>query len=124
MDRGQRLDAGPGVRVIQVSEFGCRVLGREGAYVVTRSGWFSDRTTHYLASGKPALVQDTGFERTIPVGDGLIAFRTVRDAVAGARRIAVDYDHHAAAARQLADEHVAAEIVLARFVDEALSAPL
>jgi hypothetical protein len=96
----------------------------KGVYVRTGSGWFSDRTTRYLASGKPALVQDTGFRRTIPVGDGLIAFRTVREAAAGARRIVGDYGHHAAAARQLAEEHFAAPVVLGRFVDEALSAPL
>ena len=33
----------------------------QGVYVETRSGWFSDRTVRYLASGRPALVQDTGF---------------------------------------------------------------
>jgi hypothetical protein len=94
----------------------------KGAYVDTRTGWFSDRTTRYLASGKPALVQDTGFERSIPVGDGLITFRTMQDAVTGVHRIATDYSHHAAAARQLAEEHFAAEIVLRRFIDESLSA--
>jgi hypothetical protein len=31
----------------------------QGIYVDTESGWFSDRTVRYLASGKPALVQDT-----------------------------------------------------------------
>ncbi len=32
-------------------------------YVATRSGWFSDRTECYLAAGRPALVQDTGWTR-------------------------------------------------------------
>ena len=32
-------------------------------YVANRSGWFSDRTECYLASGRPALVQDTGWTR-------------------------------------------------------------
>ena len=41
----------------------------QGIYVETNSGWFSDRTTRYLASGKPALVQDTGFSETIPTDD-------------------------------------------------------
>ena len=36
----------------------------QGVYVATNSGWFSDRTVRYLAAGKPALVQDTGFSRT------------------------------------------------------------
>jgi hypothetical protein len=94
----------------------------KGVYVDSRSGWFSDRTTRYLASGKPALVQDTGFDRTLPVGDGLIAFCSVEDAVAGARAIAADYDHHARSARQLAEQYFAADLVLGRFMDEALSA--
>jgi hypothetical protein len=57
-------------------------------YTQTRSGWFSDRTVRYLASGKPALVQDTGFCRNYPVGEGLLAFSTLEEAVAGAGRIA------------------------------------
>ena len=60
----------------------------QGIYVETQSGWFSDRTVRYLASGKPVLVQDTGFSRNYPVGEGLVAFRTMDEAVAGAERIA------------------------------------
>ena len=37
-------------------------------YVASRSGWFSDRTECYLASGRPALVQDTGWTRAPAVG--------------------------------------------------------
>ena len=84
----------------------------QGIYVETDSGWFSDRTTRYLASGKPALVQDTGFSRTLPVGEGLIAFRTLGDAADGAQRIALDYPRHAAAVRALAEAYFAAGVVL------------
>src|SRR5262249_4693965 len=35
----------------------------KNAYVRGRSGWFSDRSAHYLASGRPVLAQATGFER-------------------------------------------------------------
>ncbi|HEV8718403.1 MAG TPA: hypothetical protein VGX03_36990, partial [Candidatus Binatia bacterium] len=38
----------------------------KNAYVKGRSGWFSDRSTHYLACGKPVLAQSTGFERCLP----------------------------------------------------------
>src|SRR5438445_9213451 len=55
----------------------------QGIYVETNSGWFSDRTVRYLASGKPALVQDTGFRQHYPVGEGLVPFRTLDEAVAG-----------------------------------------
>ena len=45
---------------------GAGVLHRPGDLRQTSSGWFSDRTVRYLASGKPALVQDTGFSRHSP----------------------------------------------------------
>ncbi len=55
----------------------------QGVYVDTRSGWFSDRTTRYLASGRPALVQDTGLQRDPPGGRGS---DRVPDARGGGRR--------------------------------------
>ena len=73
----------------------------KNAYVASRSGWFSDRTVRYLASGKPALVQDTGFSRNYPVGEGLLAFRTLDEAVQGAESIARDYEKHSRAARAI-----------------------
>jgi hypothetical protein len=90
----------------------------QGIYVETESGWFSDRTVRYLASGRPALVQDTGFSRTLPVGTGLLPFRTLDDAVAGAERIAADYDAHARGARALAEEYFDSDVVLGRLVEE------
>lgn len=90
----------------------------QGIYVDTRSGWFSDRTARYLASGKPALVQDTGFSRNLPVGEGLVPFRTLDDAVRGAERIASDYPGHCAAARAIAEECFDSTIVLSRLLDE------
>src|SRR6185295_6838385 len=89
----------------------------QGIYVETNSGWFSDRTVRYLASGKPALVQDTGFGRTYPVGEGLLGFTTLEDAVAGAARIARDYEQHCRAARALAEAHFDSDKVLAELVD-------
>jgi hypothetical protein len=91
----------------------------QGMYVETACGWFSDRTTRYLASGKPALVQDTGFSARLPVGDGLVAFRTLAEAVEGAAEIVDRYAEHAAAARRIAEEHFAADRVLPRFCEQA-----
>jgi hypothetical protein len=95
----------------------------QGVYVETRSGWFSDRTVRYLASGKPALVQDTGFGRNYPVGEGLVAFRTPEEALAGAGRIGHDYEEHCRAARTLAEEYFDSDKVLGRFVEETGVAP-
>lgn len=93
----------------------------QGIYVETNSGWFSDRTTRYLASGKPALVQDTGFSRTLPTGDGLVSFRTLEEAAAGAEAIVADYDRHSRAARALAEEHFDSDRVLGKLLEDALA---
>jgi len=90
----------------------------QGTYVDTRSGWFSDRTTRYLASGRPALVQDTGFSGHVSCGEGLLTFRTVEEAAEGARRIAADYALHCAAARAVAERYFDSDRVLGRLLDE------
>jgi hypothetical protein len=90
----------------------------QGIYVETGSGWFSDRTTRYLASGKPALVQETGFSRNLPTGEGLLAFRTLDEAVQGADRIAADYEAHSEAARAIAEEYFDSDRVLGRLLEE------
>ncbi len=89
----------------------------QGIYVDSRSGWFSDRTVRYLASGKPVLVQDTGFGRTLPIGEGLLAFRTLDQAVANAEEIASDYERHAKAARAIAEEYFDSDRVLSQMLE-------
>ncbi len=95
----------------------------QGVYVGTNSGWFSERTARYLASGRPALVQDTGFSRQYPVGEGLIAFRTRDEAVAGAERITRDYDTHCRRAREFAEEFFDSDRVLSGFLQAVGIAP-
>jgi hypothetical protein len=92
----------------------------QGIYVKTKSGWFSDRSTRYLASGRPVLVQDTGFSRNLPVGEGLLAFRTLDEAAAGARAIADDYERHARAARTIAETCFDSDTVLGALLEDAL----
>jgi hypothetical protein len=86
-------------------------------YVSTGSGWFSDRTACYLATGRPALVQDTGFSRHVASRKGLVAFSTPDEAAAGARYIVCDYAAHATAARAVAEEYFDSDRVLARFLE-------
>jgi hypothetical protein len=76
------------------------------AYTAARSGWFSDRSAHYLASGKPVLAQSTGFERCLPTGSGLLSFSDLDEAVAGIEAINDGYTVHCRAARELAHEHL------------------
>jgi hypothetical protein len=115
-------DAVPGPHEFRryVQGSGAEFSVAQGIYVETASGWFSDRTVRYLASAKPALVQDTGFSRNYPVGQGLLPFTTLDDAASGAARIRDDYEMHSAAARKLAEDHFDSDKVLSRFLDEAL----
>jgi hypothetical protein len=83
-----------------------------------RSGWFSDRSACYLASGRPVITQDTGFGDVLPTGEGLFAFRTMDDALAAISDIDGDLDRHRRAARRIAEEHFAAEPVLARLLEQ------
>ena len=63
-------------------------------------------TTDDTASGKPAVVQDTGFSDDLPCGEGLLAFTTVDEAVAAIEAVERDYPRHCRAARRIAEEHL------------------
>jgi hypothetical protein len=71
----------------------------------------------YLASGRPAVVQDTGLERALPLGDGLLAFRTVSEAADCARDVVARYESHRRAARAIAEEFFSPEAALAPLFD-------
>jgi hypothetical protein len=88
-------------------------------YVAARSGWFSERTAVYLASGRPALVQDTGFSAWCPVGSGLIAFGSPEEAIAGVGELDRRLRFHCQAARELAEEYFDARKVLSRLLEDA-----
>lgn len=89
----------------------------KGVYVDTRSGWFSDRSICFLASARPVLAQDTGIGDLYPVGEGLLTFSTVEEALDGIARITSDYTTHATAARKIAEEHFDSDRVLGRLLD-------
>ncbi|HKG02353.1 MAG TPA: hypothetical protein VKB03_04180 [Conexibacter sp.] len=86
-------------------------------YVATRSGWLSDRSVCYLASGKPVLAQDTGLADHYPVGEGLLTFSTLEEAAAGVEEIERNYERHSAAARALAEDCFDARKVLGRLLE-------
>jgi hypothetical protein len=71
-----------------------------------RTGWFSDRSACYLASGRPVLAEDTGFGEHLPTGEGLLQFSNIDEAVAGVAAIDADYARHSRAARRIAEEHL------------------
>ena len=99
-------------RYVQQSK--AEIMIAKNMYVETHSGWFSDRSICYLASGKPVLGQDTGFTHQYEVGEGLLAFGDLDEAVAGAAEISGDYERHARAAREIAEEYFDSRKVLPR----------
>lgn len=113
-----RVAADPDAFRAYVNGSGAEFSVAQGIYVETNSGWFSDRTAAYLAAGKPALVQDTGFSRTLPTGVGLLSFTTLEEAVDGAREILGAYEKHSRAARALAESHFDSDLVLGALVGD------
>jgi hypothetical protein len=95
----------------------------KGAYVKGRSGWFSDRTASYLASGRPALAQSTGFERRLPTGLGLMCFEDVEQAGSAVDSINTNYAAHCRAAREFADQYLDYRKVLPAMLDLCAAAP-
>lgn len=71
-------------------------------YARTRSGWFSDRTVCYLAAGRPAITQRTGFEKYVPEGEGLVGFDDAEQAAEAIRAVNRDYRKHKRRAREIA----------------------
>jgi hypothetical protein len=81
-------------------------------YVEMNTGSLSDRTECYLASGRPAVVQDIGFSAHLPTGEGLFAYHTAEEAAGGLEEVLADYNRHSRAARDLAVAHFDARRVL------------
>jgi hypothetical protein len=86
-------------------------------YVVGRTGWVSDRTACYLAAGRPAVVQDTGLRRHLPVGEGLLVFEAMDDAVRALETVERDYARHARAAEAMAARYFDSDRVLTELLD-------
>jgi hypothetical protein len=102
-------------RFIQGSkgEFGIAKSG----YVLSRSGWFSDRSACYLASGRPVIAQETGFSSFLPTGKGLLSFEKAHDVVDAIGVVSDDYPGHSRAARSIAEEYLSADRVLDRLLE-------
>jgi hypothetical protein len=73
-------------------------------YVAGQTGWFSCRSACYLALGRPVVVEETGWTRHLPSGEGALAFRDAAEAAEGMARVRSDYSAHAQAARKMAVE--------------------
>lgn len=90
----------------------------KNVFVALNTGWFSERTAAYLAAGRPAVVQETGFGAHLPTGEGLFAVTSPEEAAEALREIAADHARHSLAARELAREHLDAPRVLGALLKE------
>jgi hypothetical protein len=88
----------------------------KSGYVASRSGWFSDRSACYLASGRPVVAQDTGFGEALPVGEGLLSFASLGEAVAAVEEVRRRPALHARRAREIAVEQLDSRKVLSRML--------
>jgi hypothetical protein len=87
-------------------------------YVVSRSGWFSERSAAYLASGRPVITQDTAFSDWLPTGKGIFTFSTPEEAVCGVHTVRGS-QQHSKAARDIAATYFDSANVLRELIDTA-----
>lgn len=90
-------------------------------YVASKCGWVSDRTACYLASGRPAVVQNTMPATWVPTGLGLLLFDDVDSAVDALNSVIGNYASHARAAREVALDVFDYRVVLPRLLDAAMT---
>ncbi|NBQ64327.1 MAG: hypothetical protein EBS49_01780 [Verrucomicrobia bacterium] len=85
-------------------------------YVAGQTGWFSCRSACYLALARPVVVQETGWTRHLPSGNGAFAFRTLEEAGEAMEAARRDYPRHSLAARKIAEEYFDASKVCAKLL--------
>lgn len=90
----------------------------KNVYTATCSGWFSDKSAAYLASGRPVVLQETGFSKYLPVGQGLFAVSTVDEAKDAIDNIESNYERHCNKAMEIASEYLDTSKVLKKFLNE------
>jgi hypothetical protein len=86
-------------------------------YVISRSGWFSERSAAYLASGRPVITEETGFSDWLPTGAGIFSFRDPDEVLSAIEQIDGAYEFHCQAARDIATEFFDSRRVLSRLIE-------
>src|SRR5690606_16964932 len=86
-------------------------------HVQSACGWFSERSTCFLASGRPVIAQDTGIADLYPNGEGLLLFTHLDEALAAIDAITTDYERHCEAAREIAEACFDSDKVIGELLD-------
>lgn len=87
-------------------------------YVATNSGWFSERSANYLASGRPVITQSTGFSRWLPSDKGVLSYTNPEQALEAIDMINTDYSAHCIAASEIAHSYFHHETVLSQLLNQ------
>ncbi|MFC0774399.1 hypothetical protein [Terrimonas alba] len=90
-------------------------------YVEARTGWFSERSAGYLASGRPVIVQDTGFSDWLKADLGLIPFSGIDEALLAIEEVNNNYSRHCQGARELAETYFASDKVLTELIEKSIA---
>lgn len=107
------------------TDYLCRSRGEfalaKHGYAVSRSGWFSERSACYLASGRPVVVQDTGYSDWLPTDSAIGAFASPQESLAQLDRIESDYTRYRKEAREIASAYFDSDRVLEGLIASATS---
>jgi len=101
-----------------IGQSAAEIMIAKGMYVDTCSGWISDRSICYLASGRPVLAQDTGLANLLPTTEGLLTFTTCEEAIEVVDAVRREPGRHQRAARRLAETHFDSSRVLGTLVEK------
>ncbi len=88
-------------------------------YQATSSGWFSDKSAAFMASGRPVILQETGFSNHLPVDAGLFAVNNMEEAVEAIETVESNYLFHSDKAYEIANEYLSTGKVLSKFLKDA-----
>ena len=88
----------------------------QGVYVEAGTGWFSDRSAAYLASGRPVVVQGTGLDEEART-PGLLPFDELEDAAVAVASAAGDYEVRSQAGRSFAERQLGSDRVLGKVLE-------
>ena len=86
-----------------------------------QNAWIGDRTICYLASGKPAIIQNTGPSRFLPDWEGVFRFSCREEAIRALSEAEANYEFHGRAARKLAEEYFDAKKIACGVLERALA---
>jgi hypothetical protein len=89
-------------------------------YATMRTGCLNYRSACYVSAGRPVVLQDTGFSKFIPTGEGLLAFSTTEETVDVIHQVEANYERHTKAARSIAEEYFDLDKVLNQLIEEAM----